>query len=141
MLDLQIEQSPFTPEPTAVSSQLAIRAHHSVTGNDDREGVGAVRRSYCSNRLGSTHCASHVPVRCGTAIGDIEQRAPDLLLKLRAAGANGCLKDPERADEVRVQLRPDGFGDFVGPWDEYRSQPMANPFDLVGQRSPIDELQ
>src|SRR6185312_7825667 len=101
---LVIEQPALSLEPAAVADETSRGADQAVAGDDDREGVAAVRQP---RRTGGSRAADggrQLAVGARLAIGDPEQRPPHDALELAPGEPQGQLECRALAGEVLLEL-------------------------------------
>src|SRR6185436_14242985 len=108
--DALMSQEPsLTVEAAAVAGQRAVRADDAVTGDDDRDRVGAVGGPHGTDRRRLADAPRQFAIRNGGAGRDAAQRLPDRLLERRAIEFRG--NRIERG-EVAAKVPPQRLGDL-----------------------------
>ena len=79
----EFEQRALGRQSAAEACQRPIRADHAVTGNDDRDRVGAVRHTHGTHRLGVLDAVGQLEITDRFAVRDAGQLFPNLVLELR----------------------------------------------------------
>src|SRR5205085_8831844 len=101
---LEGEQPMLDRQPPAVAGQPSVRANHAMTGNDDGQRIAAVGETDRSRRRWLTNLRRERAVRDRPAVGNVEQRAPDSLLKGRPVGRERQVEHATLAFEVFLEL-------------------------------------
>jgi hypothetical protein len=77
----------------AITGEGTVRANDAVTGNDDSNGIGAIRQTDCPDCGWAADAIGEFGVRDGGAERNLSQRLPYLTLKGRAVGFDGQVVD------------------------------------------------
>lgn len=99
-----LEQLFLAIDTAAVAHQVIVGANHTVTGNDDGDGIFAVGRAHCPYLVGITQSLRQLSVVDRLSIGNFEQLFPDLPLKVGSLGRKRQVKIGSAAFEVLIQL-------------------------------------
>src|SRR2546426_4624735 len=101
---LVLQQPTLAVQAAAEAGQLAARADHAVAGDDDRDGVLAVRCPDRTRRSDVAQAARQLAVAHGRAVGDGAEGVPHLALEIGPRGVEGQFERRARAGEVLAQL-------------------------------------
>src|SRR5882724_187213 len=110
---LQIEQFALDVESATVSAERAVGGDHTMTGNNNRDGITVVRHADGAECMWMRDGLGDVAVRASLAVRDVEQGAPALQLKVGAAEVEGEGEVLAIASEIFVEFAEPG-GEGVG---------------------------
>src|SRR2546425_3562781 len=82
---LQIEQFELKVESATVAAERAVGGDHTMTGNNNRDGIAVVRHADGAECMRMRDGLGDVAVGASLAVRDVEQGAPALQLKIGAA--------------------------------------------------------
>ena len=74
----------LSPEAAAVAGEFAVAADNAVAGDDDADAVVSVRLRHGAHGFRIADCLRLLGIRAGLAVGDGDERVPDLFLERRA---------------------------------------------------------
>src|SRR5262245_13537866 len=103
-LSFEFKQEFLALDAAAIAGQLAVRPDHTVTGNDDRDRVAAVRRADRARGSRIADPPRQFAVTDRRTVGNLLQFGPDALLKRRAADRKAQIELGQFAREVCPQL-------------------------------------
>ena len=91
-------------QTSCVSSQCALLAHHTVTGDEDGDGIAAYRAAHSLGGL-AAKLYGQLPVSDSFTVGDLKKLIPHKPLKV---GAFGCQRKlgRRRTFSAEVPLQP-----------------------------------
>src|SRR6266481_4902188 len=101
---LQIEQFALDVESATVSAERAVGGDHTMTGNNNRDGITVVRHADGAECMWMRDGLGDVAVRASLAVRDVEQGAPALQLKVGAAEVEGEAEVLAIASEIFVEF-------------------------------------
>lgn len=87
---LHIQELPFPFQSSGVAGQ-AVFSHHSVTGDEQWNGIPVAGLSYGPGVFGPADLTGNVAVSSGLSPWDLPQGLPDLLLEGRTPRVKGQL--------------------------------------------------
>lgn len=82
MGQLEVQQSPLQPKPTAVAAESASGRDNTMTGDHERQRIPAVGSTYRADGLRVAGPACQFAIRDGLAVGNRLHRAPHALAEL-----------------------------------------------------------
>src|SRR5882757_8833080 len=99
-----LQQARLRLKAAAEAGERAVRADHPMTGDDDRDRVGAVGPAHRAGGAGAADLFCDLAVAAGLAEGDPLQRIPDRALEGRPLGGEREVEIVARAGEVLREL-------------------------------------
>lgn len=100
-----LQEPALALQSAAVAGERAICSDHAMAGDDDADGVGAVRETNGSDGVGPVDLAGQLSIRDRGALGDLPQFLPDAALEFRAARLGWDLVDRiDIAREVAIHF-------------------------------------
>ena len=102
----QIEQETFAIQPAAVTGQRAVFTNHTMTRNDDGNGVAPIGEADRTHGLGVADATRLFAVADRFAVGNVEERLPDAELKRGALQIERHVERAQFPGKIRVELHP-----------------------------------
>ena len=119
-LELEAQQIRLRSQAPGVANEVSVAAQDAVTGDDDGDGIGAVRGRNRTDGVGVAQTLGQLEVGDGRTERYLPQSVPHPLLKCRSDQAQRQVESLPRAAEVLAELFPGGaqqvsvFLDVVG---------------------------
>ena len=85
MRALEVQQLLLDREAAAEARQRTIRADDAMAGNDDGNGIAAIREAHRARGFRVAEIRGQPAVRRGLAVGNVQQAFPDPALEIGAA--------------------------------------------------------
>ena len=80
------EQPALALQTAAIAGQRGVCADHPVARDNDRDGIGTIRKAHRAHRCGPADLGREGAITHGVPGRDAAQRIPDQALKIRAVG-------------------------------------------------------
>src|ERR1700743_3702936 len=99
-MSFEVQQPLLALDSTAKARKRSIGAYDPVTGNNDGNGIAAIRESHRPRPIGIVQALGELTVTARFTEGDLGQLAPDALLKFGALHAQGQVEFAPLAGEI-----------------------------------------
>src|SRR5210317_686530 len=107
-LELEAQQIRLRSQAPGVANEVSVTAQDAVTGDDDGDGIGAVRGRNRTDRVGVARTLGQLQVGDGRTVRYLLQSVPHALLKCRSDQAQWQVESLPRAAEVLAEFFPGG---------------------------------
>jgi hypothetical protein len=114
-LELEAQQIRLRSQTPSVANEVSVTAEDAVTGDDDGDGIGAVRGRNCTDGVGVAQTLGQLQVDDVRSEQYFLQRVPRALLKCRSGQAQRQVESLPRAAEVLAELFPGGAPGAITP--------------------------